>query len=290
METSELIKKVREVEIKTRGLSTQLFSGEYQSAFKGRGMSFSEVREYTYGDDVRNIDWNVTARTSEPHVKVFEEERELSVLLIIDISGSTFTGYHKEERIGLMTELSAVLSFSALQNNDKVGLLMFSDKIHRFLTPKKGKKHILRIIRELVKTPEEGGSTDINTALKYVNNFLKKRAVIFILSDFYAEPAAYKDSLKILSRRHDVVGIHFSDRWDEKLPHAGLLPVIDKESGETYVIDTESSKVREQHHAQFQKKRKELPDLFRASGGDYLHLRLGEDYTSNLLQFFKQRR
>lgn len=289
METKELIKKVREIEIKTKGLSTQLFSGGYQSTFKGRGMSFSEVREYSYGDDIRNIDWNVTARTSTPHVKVFEEERELSMLLIFDVSGSTFTGYHREERIGLMTELSAVLSFSALQNNDKVGLLLFSDKVHRFITPKKGKKHILRIIREMVNHPQKGGTTDINHALKYANNFLKKRSIVFLLSDFYIPAESYRDSLRILARKHDLIGIQFTDQWDESLPHVGLLPVRDKETGETYLIDTENKKVRSGHRERFDEKSTELIEIFRSSGADLMRLRLGEEYIPTLLQFFKQR-
>ncbi len=289
METSELIKKVRKIEIKTKGLSTQLFSGGYQSAFKGRGMSFSEVREYTYGDDVRNIDWNVTARTSQPHVKVFEEERELSVLLIVDVSGSTYTGLMEEGRIGMMTELSAVLSFSALENNDKVGMLLFSDKIHRFITPKKGKKHILRIIRELVNHPARGGATHIKHALKYANNFLKKRAIVFLLSDFYMDSETYRDPLRILAKRHDLIGIQFSDAWDEELPRVGLLPVQDKESGEKYMVDTSDKEVRKSHRERYESKTAELTELFRSAGGDYLRLKLGEEYIGPLLQFFKQR-
>lgn len=290
METSELLKKVRKIEIKTRGLSKQIFSGEYQSAFKGRGMSFSEVREYSYGDDVRNIDWNVTARTSDPHVKIFEEERELSVLFIIDVSGSVYTGYHKEERIGLMTELSAVLAFSALQNNDKVGMLLFSDKIHRYISPKKGKKHILRIIRELVKHPKLEGSSEMDMAIKYASNLLKKRAIIFLLSDFYIDSDKYRNSLRILTKRHDVVGIQFSDRWDENLPHAGLLPIVEKETGKTHIIDTENKMVRQEHNRNFHKKTKELTDIFRSAGGDYMHLRLGEEYFNTLLKFFRHRK
>lgn len=290
METSELIKRVRAIEIKTRGLSSQIFSGEYQSAFKGRGMSFSEVREYSYGDDVRNIDWNVTARTSEPYVKIYEEERELSVLLIVDISSSMFTGYQEEERIGLMTELSAVLSFSALQNKDKVGLLMFNDTIHRYLHPKKGKKHVLRVIRELVNSPQEGGGTDMNKALRYAVNILNKRAIVFILSDFYADREKYRDSLRILTKKHDVIGIHLSDRWDENLPYAGLLPVIDKENSSTYVIDTNSKRIRQAHNEHFHKKMESLTEMFRSLRADYIHLRLGEDYTKPLMKFFKQRK
>ena len=241
-DTAELLKKVRKVEIKTRGLSKQIFSGEYHSAFKGRGMSFSEVRSYQYGDDVRNIDWNVTARTGEAHIKVFEEERELTVILLIDVSKSSFFGTGDQMKNDMITELCAVLSFSAINNNDKVGVLFFSDQIEKFIPPKKGKTHILRIIRELLDFEPVGKETNIGMALEYFNNVIKKRCICFVLSDFIAD--GYDTALRIAARRHDLIGMHIYDPTEKQLPNLGLIRVVDAETGKLHYLDTSSAKVR----------------------------------------------
>lgn len=289
MEASELIKKVRKIEIKTRSMSKHLFSGEYHSAFKGRGMSFSEVRGYQYGDDVRNIDWNVTARTGDPYIKIFEEERELSVFIIVDVSGSTYTGTKETTKDAFMTELSAVLSFSALQNNDKVGLLLFSDHIHKFIPPKKGKKHILRIIRELINQDKTGIKTDIGQALRYFNNVVKKRSIVFLLSDFYTQPDSFYNDIRVVAKKHDLIGVQILDRWDRQLPDVGLLKAHDTESGETYLIDTSDKKVRAAHETRFADKQEEMKTLFSHTKSDWLSLTLGEPYILPLLKFFKTR-
>ncbi len=239
METTELLKRVRRIEIKTKGLSKQIFSGEYHSAFKGRGMSFSEVRGYQYGDDVRNIDWNVTARSGEPYVKVFEEERELTVMLLVDISKSSFFGTVKQPKNELITEICAVLAFSAAQNNDKVGLLLFSDRVEKFLPPKKGRGHVLRIIRELLDTRPQGSGTDIGMALTYFTNMVKKRSICFLVSDYLA--TGYERPLRLAARRHDLVGLHLYDPREKELPAVGLLRATDAESGKTQWIDTDSA-------------------------------------------------
>ena len=245
MDTTELLKKVRKIEIKTKGLSKQIFSGEYHSAFKGRGMSFSEVRDYQYGDDVRNIDWNVTARTGSPHVKVFEEERELTVMLLIDVSKSSFFGSVKQTKNEINAEIAAVLAFSALNNNDKVGVLFFSNKIEKYLPPKKGKQHVLRIIRELINLEPENNGTNIGMALEYLNNLIKKRCICFVLSDFLTKD--YEAPLKIAKRRHDVVGIHIIDPREEAIPNVGLIRAVDSETGDTRWIDSNSKSVRENY-------------------------------------------
>jgi uncharacterized protein (DUF58 family) len=245
METSELLKKVRKIEIKTKGLSKHIFSGEYHSAFKGRGMSFSEVRAYQYGDDVRNIDWNVTARTGEPHVKVFEEERELTVMLLIDVSRSSFFGTVNQLKNELMTEICALLAFSAINNNDKVGVLFFSDRAEKFIPPKKGRQHILRILRELIDFHPENAGTDIGEALRFFNNIIKKRSICFILSDFLTR--GYEDPLRIAARRHDIVAVNLIDPREEELPDVGLIRAADAESGQVRWIDTSSAKVRRQY-------------------------------------------
>ena len=245
MEAKDLLKKVRKVEIKTKRLSNNLFGGEYQSAFKGRGMTFSEVRGYEFGDDVRSIDWNVTARYNQPFVKVFEEERELTLMLIIDISGSKLFGTDSQLKKDLVTEISATLAFSAIQNNDKVGLILFSDEIELFIAPSKGKTHILRIIRELIEFKPKSKKTDISVALKFFSNVVRKKSIAFILSDFNAND--FSKSLSVVSKKHDITGIRIYDRFEEEIPNIGFVPMIDQESFELKYIDTSSSKIRSEY-------------------------------------------
>ena len=287
MDTTELLKKVRKIEIKTKGLSKQIFSGEYHSAFKGRGMSFSEVRDYQYGDDVRNIDWNVTARTGSPHVKVFEEERELTVMLLIDVSKSSFFGSVKQTKNEINAEIAAVLAFSALNNNDKVGVLFFSNKIEKYLPPKKGKQHVLRIIRELINLEPEENGTDIGMALEYLNNLIKKRCICFVLSDFLAK--GYEAPLKIAKRRHDVVAIHIIDPREEVLPNVGLIRAVDVESGEARWIDSSSKSVRENYSKWFDSHMEYFKKTFLKTGADSVTIRTNESYVNRLLEFFKRR-
>lgn len=287
METAELLKKVRKIEIKTKGLSKHIFSGEYQSAFKGRGMSFSEVRDYQYGDDVRNIDWNVTARTGDAHIKIFEEERELTVMLLIDVSQSSFFGTAEQMKNELITEISAVLSFSAIQNNDKVGVIFFSDIIEKFIPPKKGKQHILRIIRELINFEPKQTGTNLGQALEYLNNVIKKRSICFILSDFMAQ--GYETPLRIASRRHDVVGVHLYDPREEELPNIGLMRAVDAETGRVQWVDTSVQAVRENYANWFQENQQYFRSSFLKSGSDVLSVRTDESYIKVLHQFFKKR-
>ena len=287
METTELLRRVRRIEIKTKGLSRQIFSGEYHSAFKGRGMSFSEVRGYQYGDDVRNIDWNVTARSGEPYVKVFEEERELTVMLLVDISKSSFFGTQNQLKSDLITEICAVLAFSATNNNDKVGLLLFSDRVEKFLPPKKGRGHILRIIRELIDTKPVGGGTDISVALTHFTNLVKKRSICFLLSDFLT--TGYEQSLRIAARRHDLIGMHLYDPRERELPAVGLLRARDAETGATEWIDTDSKRVRKRYAAWYEHNVNYYTQAFRKSGADTLSMETTEDYTKALLRFFQSR-
>ena len=287
METKDLLKKVRKIEIKTRGLSKHLFSGEYHSAFKGRGMSFSEVRAYQYGDDVRNIDWNVTARTGDPFVKIFEEERELTVMLLIDVSQSSFFGTVNQFKQGVITEIAAVLSFSAIQNNDKVGVIFFSDKIEKFIPPKKGRSHILRIIRDLLDFEPTSKGTDIGVALKYFNNVVKKRSTAFIISDFMTQ--GYEDPLRIAARRHDLSGIQIYDTTEKELPDVGLIRATDAETGEEGWIDTSSRRVRERYAAWFVENENYFKQNFNRSGADTVSISNDESYVNALLRFFKQR-
>ena len=287
METSELLKKVRKIEIKTKGLSRHIFSGEYHSAFKGRGMSFSEVRDYQYGDDVRNIDWNVTARTGDPHVKIFEEERELTVMLVIDVSQSSFFGTVKQMKNEILTEICAVLAFSAINNNDKVGVLFFSNKIEKFIPPKKGKQHILRIIRELLNLEPEGKGTNIGMALEYLNNLIKKRSIAFLLSDFMN--TGYEDPLRIASRRHDIVGIHLYDPRESELPSVGLIRAVDGETGLMHWVDTSSATVRAKYKKWFDDNYDYFQKIFRKSGTDSVSICTDESYVNALLKFFKKR-
>jgi len=287
MDTAELLKKVRKLEIKTKGLTKQIFSGEYHSAFKGRGMSFSEVRDYQYGDDVRNIDWNVTARTGGPHVKIFEEERELTVMLLIDVSASSFFGVSSRFKSDMMTELAAVISFSAITNNDKVGAIMFSDRIEKYLPPKKGKQNILRIIRELLNlTPEKNG-TNLSEALIYLNNIEKKRAIVFVLSDFMAE--GYQQALTIAAKRHDIIGVHIFDEREKSLPDVGLLHVEDAETGQKRLIDTSDANIRTQYASFFESNKERFQKDFALAKSDTISISTEEDYIKAMQVFFKRR-
>lgn len=286
--TSEILKRVRRIEIKTRGLSNHIFAGEYHSAFKGRGMSFSEVREYTPGDDVKAIDWNVTARFSHPFVKVFEEERELTLMLLVDVSSSSLFGTHMRLKRELITEISAVLSFSASTNNDKVGVIFFSDKVEKFIPPKKGRSHILRIIRELIALePTKSAGTSVQVALDYLNNVLKKRTITFLLSDFISEP--YDKSLQLAARKHDLVGMQVYDRADRELPVAGLVQVVDAEKGTMQWLDTDDGNVRNQYAKAFDQHKQYCVQAFRKSGASLLTIRTDEDYVKLLQGFFKGR-
>jgi uncharacterized protein (DUF58 family) len=288
MTTAEILKKVRRIEIKTKGLSNHIFAGEYHSTFKGRGMSFNEVREYTPGDDVKFIDWNVTARFSHPFVKVFEEERELIVMLLVDISSSSLFGTQKQLKRDLITELGAVLSFSATTNNDKVGVIFFSDKVEKYIPPKKGKGHILRIIRELIALePGNKGGTDVRVALEFLNNVVKKRSITFLLSDFVSKP--YDQALQLAARKHDLVGVHIYDKYDKELPKAGLVQVLDAESGDLFWLDTDSKAVQVQYAGAYEQNNKYCIQSFRKSGASLLHVRTDEDYVKILQAYFKGR-
>lgn len=287
MTTAEILKKVRRIEIKTRGLSNHIFAGEYHSAFKGRGMLFSEVREYMPGDDVKFIDWNVTARFSTPFVKVFEEERELIVMLLVDISNSTLFGTQARSKRELITEIGAVLAFSATTNNDKVGVIFFSDKVEKYIPPKKGKGHILRIIRELIALePVANANTNIGGALEFLNNVIKKKTIAFLMSDFVSMP--YENPLQLAARRHDLVGIHIYDKYDKELPPIGLVQVADAETGEMMWIDTDDKAVRKQYAAAFDNKNKYCNQVFRKSGASLLQVRTDEDYVRALQTYFKK--
>lgn len=286
--TSEILKRVRRIEIKTKGLSNHIFAGEYHSAFKGRGMSFSEVREYIPGDDVKAIDWNVTARFSTPFVKVFEEERELILILLVDVSGSSLFGTQEKLKRELITEISAVLSFSAATNNDKVGVIFFSDKVEKYIPPKKGRSHILRIIRELIALePNQTGGTNISVALQYLNQVVKKRAITFVLSDFISDN--YEKPLQLASRRHDLVGIQVYDKYDRELPDAGLVQVMDAETKKTTWLDTGDKTVRANYVHRFEQHKKYCIQSFRKSGASLLSVRTDEDYVRALQGFFKSR-
>jgi len=287
METSELLRKVRRIEIKTKGLSKHLFSGEYHSAFKGRGMSFSEVRNYQYGDDVRNIDWNVTARTGDPHVKVFEEERELTVMLLIDVSRSALFGTQQQLKSEIIVEICATLAFSAINNNDKVGVLFFSDQIERFIPPKKGRQHILYIIRELLNFEPQHTGTDIGQALEYFTRVVKKRSICFVLSDFLTED--YQTPLRIAARRHDVVGLRIYDPCEESLPSVGLLRAVDAETGAVRWIDTSSRTVRKRYEDWYRELAEYQKQAFRKAGADSVPIRTNESYVNALLAFFQKR-
>nr|WP_319269052.1 DUF58 domain-containing protein [uncultured Draconibacterium sp.] len=289
METTDLLKKVRKIEIKTRGLSRNIFAGEYHSAFKGRGMAFSEVREYQFGDDIRNIDWNVTARYSHPYVKIFEEERELTVMLLIDVSGSREFGSFEKLKKNVITELSAVLSFSAIQNNDKIGVIFFSDKIEKFIPPKKGKSHILRIIRELIDFHPESNGTDITEAVRYMTNAIKKRCTAFIISDFMDDNKDLEMALSIANNKHDMVALNIYDERETELPSIGMIKLKDAEKGNYVWVDSSSRKTRKLYADWWIKHMGRLDVMFKKSGVDYVSINTNEDYVKSLMTLFKKR-
>ena len=288
METSDLLKRVRQIEIKTRGLSNNIFAGQYHSAFKGKGMSFSEVREYQYGDDVRDIDWNVTARYNKPFVKVFEEERELTVMLLIDVSNSLDFGTVKQLKKDMVTEIAAKLAFSAIQNNDKIGVIFFSDRIEKFIPPKKGRKHILYIIRELLDFKPESKRTDIKIAVEYLTNVIKKRCTTFMISDFIDEND-FRNALTIANRKHDIVAIQVYDRRMAELPDVGLMKVRDAETGHEQWIDTSSRALRRAHNDWWIQRQGVLNETFTKSNVDSVSIRTDQDYVKSLLNLFAKR-
>ena len=288
METSDLLKRVRQIEIKTRGLSNNIFAGQYHSAFKGKGMSFSEVREYQYGDDVRDIDWNVTARYNKPFVKVFEEERELTVMLLIDVSNSLDFGTVKQMKKDMVTEIASTLAFSAIQNNDKIGVIFFSDRIEKFIPPKKGRKHILYIIRELLDFKPESKRTDIQMAVEYLTNVIKKRCTAFMLSDFIDEKD-FRNALTIANRKHDIVAIQVYDRRITDLPNVGLMKVCDAETGHEQWIDTSSRALRRAHNEWWLQRQDMLNETFTKSNVDSVSIRTDQDYVKALLNLFAKR-
>ena len=288
METSDLVKRVRQIEIKTRGLSNNIFAGQYHSAFKGKGMSFSEVREYQYGDDVRDIDWNVTARYNKPFVKVFEEERELTVMLLIDVSNSLDFGTVKQLKKDMVTEIAATLAFSAIQNNDKIGVIFFSDRIEKFIPPKKGRKHILYIIRELLDFKPESKRTDIKMAVEYLTNVIKKRCTTFMMSDFIDEND-FRNALTIANRKHDIVAIQVYDRRMADLPDVGLMKVRDAETGHEQWIDTSSRALRRAHNDWWKQRQEVLNETFTKSNVDSVSIRTDQDYVKSLLNLFAKR-
>jgi len=287
VDTKELLKKVRKIEIKTRRLSDHIFSGEYHSSFKGRGMTFSEVRQYQFGDDIRSIDWNVTARYNEPYIKVFEEERELTMMLVVDISGSEAFGTTQQFKRDIITEISATLAFSAIQNNDKVGLVLFSDEIELFIPPKKGKTHVLRIIRELIEFKPKSRKTDLTHALRYFSNVMKKKAIVFILSDFI--DTGYDNALKIVGKKHDVTGIRVYDKLETDLPKLGMVPMRDAETGQIKLVNTNSKTVRTNYRANYLKTVAYYEETFTKSGSGVINTRVDESYVKKLLGYFKRR-
>ncbi len=288
MERNELLKKVRKIEIKAKGLSQNIFAGEYHSAFKGRGMTFSEVREYQYGDDVRDIDWNVTARQNRPYVKVYEEERELTVMLVVDVSGSKDFGALGEMKRDMMTEIAATIAFSAIENNDKVGLLLFSDKIESFIPPQKGKKHILLIISKLLNFEAESKGTNINMALEYMTSALKKRCTAFVISDFLDTSNYYK-SLSIANHKHDVIAVQVYDKREAQLPNVGLMKVADAETGAERWVDTSSRKVRQAYDRWWYERQQAMTDIMQRSNVDVAQVATDEDYAKSLMALFKRR-
>src|SRR6056297_816703 len=289
METTELLKKVRQIEIKTRGLSRNIFAGEYHSAFKGRGMAFSEVREYQYGDDIRSIDWNVTARYSHPYVKIFEEERELTVMLLIDVSGSREFGTFEKLKKNVITEISAILSFSAIQNNDKTGVIFFSDTIEKFIPPKKGKSHILRIIRELIDFQPRQNGTNITEAVRYLTNAIKKRCTAFIISDFMDDNEGLEMALSIANNKHDVVALNIYDDRETELPPMGMIKLKDAESGQYVLVDSSSHKIRKIYAGWWQKHAARLDAMFKKCGVDTVSINTNQDYVKSLMTLFRKR-
>ncbi len=288
MNIKDLLKKVRKIELKTKGLSNQVFSGSYKTRFKGRGMSFSEVRQYQYGDDVRNIDWNVTARTNEPHVKIFEEERELTFMLLIDVSGSSFFGTSLLTKMELATEIAATLAFSANANNDKVGAVFFSDKVEQFIPPQKGKPHIMRILKSMINAKPSNAKTNLVEPLKYLTNIIKKRCTAFLLSDFMCTD--YENAVKLAANRHDTIGIHLFDPLEVEMPDIGLMPFVDAESGQTKWVDTSSLIVRNNYNESYRENLDYFKNTFLRNGADVLSLSTNKSYWGPLIQFFKERR
>lgn len=287
MNASSLLKKVRKIEIKSKGLSNHIFAGEYHTAFKGTGMAFSEVREYQSGDDIRSIDWNVTARYNTPFVKIFEEEREMTVMLLIDVSASGDFGTNKQYKKDLATEIAAVLAFSAIKNNDKVGVIFFSDRIEKFIIPKKGKSHILRIIREIVSLEPDSKGTDIAMALEYFNSVIKKRSICFLLSDFTSTP--FSKPLKIASKKHDIVGVRVHDKRESEMPNIGLVPMQDMETDKLVYVDTSNKEIRLNYSKTRSQKIKDLNKTFETNGVDLVQISTGENYVKPLVNFFKRR-
>ena len=287
METKELLKKVRKVEIKTKRLSNNIFGGEYHSTFKGRGMTFSEVRGYEFGDDVRSIDWNVTARYNAPFVKVFEEERELTLMLMVDISGSKFFGTDNDLKKNIATEISSTLAFSAIQNNDKVGLILFTDNVELYIPPAKGRTHILRIIRELIEFKPKSKRTDISTALEFFSNVTSKKSIAFLLSDFISKD--YQKALSIASKKHDLTGVRIYDKFEEEMPNLGLIPMIDQETDKVEFIDTGSKDVRKNFKINSLKMRDEFETTFKRNGSGTINCRTDQSYVKLLLGYFKNR-
>jgi len=287
MDTKELLKKVRKIEIKTKRLSNHIFSGEYHSSFKGRGMTFSEVRQYQEGEDIRNIDWNVTARYNEAHVKVFEEERELTMVLMVDISGSESFGSKSQFKKDIVTEIAATMAFSATQNNDKIGLILFSDNVELYIPPKKGRSHVLRIIRELIEFEPKSQKTDIGQALKFLSGTQKKKAIVFMISDFMSEN--YEQTLKIASKKHDLTGVRVYDIREEKIPNLGMVTMLDAETGKTQLVDTGSKTVRLNYEKHYQERVNYFKETFSKSGAGVVNTRVDENYVTKLLGYFKSR-
>ena len=287
MDTKEILKKVKKIEIKTKRLSDHIFSGEYHTSFKGKGMTFSEVRQYQFGDDVRAIDWNVTARYNEPYIKVFEEERELTMMLLVDVSGSGNFGSTDEFKKDIIAEIAATLAFSATQNNDKIGLILFSDEIELFIPPKKGKTHVLRIIRELVDFKPKSSKTDVAMALEYLSKVIKKKAIVFIMSDFITP--SYERTLKISAKKHDITGIRVYDEREKELPTVGIINIYDAETKEEKLINTASEHVRKSYTANFLKQEDEFVKTFQKCGAGIINMRLDESYVKKLLGYFKAR-
>jgi uncharacterized protein (DUF58 family) len=287
MDTKEILKKVRKIEIKTRRLSDHIFGGEYHSTFKGRGMTFSEVRQYQFGDDVRAIDWNVTARYNEPYIKVFEEERELTMMLMVDVSGSELFGTAEQFKKDTVTEIAATLAFSAIQNNDKVGLILFSDGIELFIPPKKGKSHVLRIIRELIEFKPKSRKTDIAQAFKFLSNVMKKKAIVFMLSDFMDDD--YERTLKIVGSKHDITGIRVYDKHDEEIPNLGMVPMLDAETNAVQLVNTSSKSVRNSYKANALRLSDYYHNTFKRSGAGTINTRVNESYVKKLLGYFKHK-
>jgi uncharacterized protein (DUF58 family) len=288
METKDLLKKVRKIEIKTRRLSDHIFSGEYHTSFKGRGMTFSEVRQYQFGDDVRAIDWNVTARYNEPYVKVFEEERELTMMLMVDISGSENFGTKSQLKSEIVTEIAATMAFSATQNNDKIGLILFSDQIELYFPPKKGKSHVLRIIRELIEFQPKSNKSDLSQALKFLSSTQKKKAIVFLISDFIVKDD-YEKTLKIASKKHDITGVRVYDIREEKMPNIGMVDFVDAETNEIITVNTSSAKTRLEYEKHYNQKIAFFKDVFSKCGSGVIHNRVDDNYVKKLLGYFKSR-